>query len=359
MARPGGGRSGGGGSRSSSSRSSSRRSSSRPSSSRSSRPMGGGSSFGGGGGFGGGPRGGYGGGHRGYNPPPPPPPRGPRYHRPRTRVVYTSGRRSSGCSSILAAIIVLAIVLAAFSIASSRYGGSGISFGSGSIPSSTIDRERIESGYGYDSDCIVDELGWFDNEAKTEGRLKEFYEETGVQPYIILLDNSSEYGSNYEEREAVAITDIYETYADNEYALMYVYFVNEANPDDLGDEVLVCGDAIETVMDTEAISVFWAYLEKNWYSDMSSDDMFVKTFTSTADRIMDKSTTGKDVAKYALIAVAVIAGGYIIIKLVKLKHKRAKEEAEETERILNTPMESLVEAELKDTMKKYDEKPQQ
>lgn len=322
--------------------------------------MGGGSRGGsfGGGGFGG-SGGGFGGGHRGYNPPPPPPPRHHTYHRPRTRVIYTngsSGRRGTGCSTILAYIIV---IIALVAILRGFMGAGGMGIGSGNIPSSTVDREKIESGYGYDSDCIVDELGWFDNEAKTEGRLKEFYEETGVQPYIIILDDSSAYGSNYEQREEAAISTIYEEYADNEYALMYVYFVNEANPDDLGDEVLVCGDAIETVMDTEAIDVFWAYLEQNWYSDMSSDDMFVKVFTSTADRIMDKTTTGKDVAKYALIAVAVIAGGVIIVKVIKLKHKRAKEEAEETERILNTPMESLVEAELKDTMKKYDEKSQQ
>ena len=112
-----------------------------------------------------------------------------------------------------------------------------------------------------------------------------------------------------------------------------------------------------SVMDAEAVNIFKAYLDEYWYDEnLTMDDVFVKTFDSTATRIMTKTTTSNDVKKYVLIAVAAGVVVFGVVKVVKLKHKRAKEEAEETERILNTPMENLVDDELKKTAAKYDEK---
>lgn len=52
--------------------------------------------------------------------------------------------------------------------------------------SSSSERTKLETGNAYINDCIEDELNWFDNETKTETKLKSFWEATGVQPYIIL-----------------------------------------------------------------------------------------------------------------------------------------------------------------------------
>ena len=159
--------------------------------SRSSRPMGG-SSRPSGGGFGGGrPSGGHYGAppppprHYGappppprhYGAPPPPPHRGGYYER--------APRRRGGCvSEILSWFIAFLIIIIALGFYMAPRGGGS----TGSVPSSSYNREKLNTGNGYINDCIYDELGWFENESRTESRLKDFYNETGVQPYIVLLD---------------------------------------------------------------------------------------------------------------------------------------------------------------------------
>ena len=316
----------------------------------SSRPMGGSSRPSGGGGFGGGrPSGGPSGGHYGAPPPPPrhygapPPPRGGYYN--------GAPRRRGGCvSEILSWFIAFLIIIIALGFYMIPRGGGS----SGSIPSSSYNREKLSSGNGYINDCIYDELGWFENESRTESRLKDFYNETGVQPYIMLLDYIP--GVDSDDQKYAYAQQLYEDNITNESTFLYVYFADEYESDEPGYMCYIGGTQVSAVMDSEAVDIFWAYLDSYWYTDLSADDMFVKTFDSTATRIMTKTTTSNDVKKYVLIVVAAGVVVFGVVKVVKLKHKRAKEEAEETERILNTPMENLVDDELKKTAAKYDEK---
>ena len=289
--------------------------------------------------------------HGGYGAPPPPPPHGG-YGAP-PPPTSGGGRKSGGCVSWLISVVVLLIfVFILLGMFSSIGGG----VGEEGIPASSYNREKLDSGNGYINDCIYDELGWFDNVSRTESRLKDFYNETGVQPYIMLLDYIP--GVDTDSQKDAYAQQMYDEKIKNESTFLYVYFAEE-NEDESSDPGYMCyvnGIQVSSVMDAEAVDIFWAYLDKYWYSDMSTDDMFVNIFNSTADTIMTKSTTSKDVAKYALIVVAAGVVVFGVVKVIKLKHKRAKEEAEETERILNTPMESLVDEELKKTAAKYDEK---
>ena len=367
MGRTGGGHAGGG--HSSGGHSVSRSSGGhRVGSSSTSRPMGGASRPTGG--FGGGrpsstpPRGGnYGappppsGGHYGAPPPPrgghygaPPPPRGGYYGAPPPH--GRRGRSGGGCVSWLTSIVVLLIFIG---ILIGMFFSIGRTSG-GNVIQSSYNREKLDSGNGYINDCIYDELGWFDNVSRTESRLKDFYDETGVQPYIMLLDYIP--GIDTDSQKEDYAQQLYEENISNESTFLYVYFAeqNESESDEPGYMCYVNGIQAGSVMDEEAVDIFWGYLDNYWYGDLSTDDMFVKTFNSTANTIMTKSTTSKDVAKYALIVVAAGVVVFGVVKVVKLKHKRAKEEAEETERILNTPMDSLVDEELRKTAAKYDEK---
>ena len=319
----------------------------------SSRPGGGSSgSFGGSRPSGGRSYGGPSGGARpGHYAPPPPPPR-PYGRPPRTYSRPPRAGYSGGCLSDVMAWITVIILLVVFMVIV-MVGGAG---SGGSTPSSSYNREKLESGNGYINDCIYDELGWFDNESRTESRLKDFYNETGVQPYIVLLDYNPELRTDADKQEYAE--NWYEDNIDNESTFLYVYFGEEYDNGVPGYMCYVNGIQVSSVMDSEAVDIFWSYLDKYWVSDLSTDDMFVKTFTSTADRIMTKTTTSKDIVKYVLLVTAAGVVVFGVIKVVKLKHKRAKEEAEETERILNTPIESLVDAELKETAKKYDDSSQ-
>ena len=102
------------------------------------------------------------------------------YPRPPIRNTVFIGH-GGGINTIISIIIFIVVLVTAF-------GGfpSSKSSSTKNIPKSTQNRERLESGVGYDNNCIVDNIGWFDNVTKTEKSIKKFYDKTGVQPYIVL-----------------------------------------------------------------------------------------------------------------------------------------------------------------------------
>lgn len=239
------------------------------------------------------------------------------------------GRRfyGGGGFSGITGIIILIIVLVAM------FGGLSTK---GSIPASTQNREKVQTGVAFNNNCIVDEIGWIDNLSKTEKRLQNFYNKTGIQPYVVFhkYDESLKTES---DKEAYA-NKYYEENIDNEGTFLFMYFAEQATDDDVGYMCYVNGKQVTSVMDSEAVDIFWAYIDEYWATDMSTDDVIVKTFDSTAKRIMDKSTTGADVAKYAVVLVIICVGGFVVIRMLRMKFKRDKEKAEETERILKTPL---------------------
>ena len=290
------------------------------------RAGGGGSSYSGRSSYGGG--GFYGGGFY---------PRPPR----RSTVIVSHG---GSFNAIISLIIFVVVFIAAF-------GGfpSSNSSSTKSVPKSTQNRERLESGVGYDNNCIIDNIGWFDNVTKTEKSIKKFYDKTGVQPYIVLnaYDNTLLTDTSKEEYAK----KWYDEHIKNESTFLYMYFAEPDTDNDVGYMAYVNGKQVSSVMDSEAIEIFWAYVDKYWYSDMSTDDMFTTIFTKTADRIMTKSTTAADVGNNAVkvIGVIVVFAGIIVVMVVRRKHKA--EEAKETEKILNTPLSGDSEAD--DLLKKY------
>lgn len=290
------------------------------------RAGGGGSSYSGRSSYGGG--GFYGGGFY---------PRPPR----RSTVIVSHG---GNFNAVISLIIFVVVLIAAF-------GGfpSSNSSSTKSVPKSTQNRERLESGVGYDNNCIVDNIGWFDNVTKTEKSIKKFYDKTGVQPYIVLNAYDSTLLTDTAKEEYAK--KWYDEYIKNESTFLYMYFAEPDTDNDVGYMAYVNGKQVSSVMDSESIEIFWAYVDKYWYSDMSTDDMFTTIFTKTADRIMTKSTTAADVGNNAVkvIGVIVVFVGIIIVMVVRRKHKA--EEAKETEKILNTPLDGDSEAD--DLLKKY------
>lgn len=290
------------------------------------RAGGGGSSYSGRSSYGGG--GFYGGGFY---------PRPPR----RSTVIVSHG---GSFNAVISLIIFVVVLIAAF-------GGfpSSNSSSTKSVPKSTQNRERLESGVGYDNNCIVDNIGWFDNVTKTEKSIKKFYDKTGVQPYIVLNAYDSTLLTDTAKEEYAK--KWYDEHIKNESTFLYMYFAEPDTDNDVGYMAYVNGKQVSSVMDSEAIEIFWAYVDNYWYSDMSTDDMFTTIFTKTADRIMTKSTTAADVGNNAVkvIGVIVVFAGIIAVMVIRRKHKA--EEAKETEKILNTPLNGDSEAD--DLLKKY------
>jgi hypothetical protein len=220
------------------------------------------------------------------------------------------------------------------------------SFSSSNSQKSTIEREKLDTDNAYINDCIVDEIGWFDNISKTEGRLEVFWEETGIQPYIYLKSYDASLTTDAQKEQWAK--DYYDDHFDTENIFLYVYFAEQDTDNEVGYMAYANGYQTSSVMDSEAVEIFWNNIDKYWYSNATTDEVFVNAFKDTADTIMHVSTTGKDILKWILIAVVVIAGGIVIINLVKQKNQRAKEKAEEDQKILNTPINDIAKDDLEE-----------
>ena len=256
-----------------------------------------------------------------YHHTPPPPRRGYYGYR---RNVYTSS--SSGLGTLIACLIVFAVVIFSFFMIASD----------DSDVTSTINREKIENPIPYDNNCIKDELGYVENTSKLSKNLKNFYNKTGIQPYIYLKSYDDTLTSDSQKDNYAQ--NWYEQNIDNEDTFLFVYYEDQ-DPNEIGYMAYVNGKQVTSVMDSEAVNIFWNYIDRYWTDDsLSTVEVFTKTFNSTANTIMEKSTTSNDIIKIICIIVGIIIviGG--IIYILRMKFKRDKEKAKETVEILKTPL---------------------
>lgn len=301
--------------------------------------------FSGGSSRGGGPRGGFSGGFRpgrgpgpGHGPggphhhhPGPPPP--PRYHRRYGGGYYS--RRPVGCASILAAVIVIVVLLAFFGF-QREYDHAP----NNQITASTIERTKLPA-----SDCkLIDSWfednmrpHWISNDNELIRGLREFYNKTGVQPYLVLMPDID--------------GDVYPTQSEIDNKLMEIY--DEVMPD--GGHVVVgfiegvpneyalgvyAGAKAEIVMDAEARDILMDYLDYYYTSDLEDEEYFVTAFRDTADRIMKldeiKSVSTDKTIRTVVIVVAVVALVIIISVAVVRSRKHKAEQAKADAEILNS-----------------------
>lgn len=256
-----------------------------------------------------------------YHHTPPPPRRGYYGYR---RNVYTSS--SSGLGTLIACLIVFAVVIFSFFMIASD----------DSDVTSTINREKIENPIPYDNNCIKDELGYVENTSKLSKNLKNFYNKTGIQPYIYLKSYDETLTSDSQKDNYAQ--NWYEQNIDNEDTFLFVYYEDQ-DPNEISYMAYVNGKQVTSVMDSEAVNIFWNYIDRYWTDDsLSTVEVFTKTFNSTANTIMEKSTTSNDIIKIICIIVGIIIviGG--IIYILRMKFKRDKEKAKETIEILKTPL---------------------
>ena len=256
-----------------------------------------------------------------YHHTPPPPRRGYYGYR---RNVYTSS--SSGLGTLIACLIVFAVVIFSFFMIASD----------DSDVTSTINREKIENPIPYDNNCIKDELGYVENTSKLSKNLKNFYNKTGIQPYIYLKSYDETLTSDSQKDNYAQ--NWYAQNIDNEDTFLFVYYEDQ-DPNEIGYMAYVNGKQVTSVMDSEAVNIFWNYIDRYWTDNsLSTVEVFTKTFNSTANTIMEKSTTSNDIIKIIciIVGIVIVIGG--IIYILRMKFKRDKEKAKETVEILKTPL---------------------
>lgn len=255
------------------------------------------------------------------------------YHNtsPYRRGYYRNSRHgytgsTSGLGTLIVCIIIFAIIVFSFFMISNDH----------NKVVSTINREKIENRVPYNNNCIKDELGYIENSSRLSKNLMNFYNKTGVQPYIYLKSYDSTLISD-DQKNSYAQT-WYEENIDNEGTFLLIYYA-DSNPNEIGYMAYVNGKQVTSVMDSEAIDIFWNYIDRYWSdSSLSTVDVFTKVYDSTAKTIMTRTTTSKDIIKIIciIVGIMIVLGGTIYI--LRIKFKRDKEKAEETIESLKTPL---------------------
>lgn len=258
---------------------------------------------------------------------------------------------SAGGSCLVAALVMIAaaiFAMALFMIMGT--GGCSSNLSGGSEHASTIERTPLASGVVIETPYYTDDDGdWIGDPKTLETGMREFYMETGVQPYLHILPNGS-------ERTVNALTTIaedeYDRLFQDEGHFLVVFCDNDHGGFGVGYSI---GSAVKTVMDSEAITIFQDYLDR-YYSDytISESEMFADTYTSTADRIMTTDAERNKPIIIALIVgvviVIVVAG---IIVIVRRRAKTREAELRHQEEVLNIPLEKFGDDEVEETARKY------
>ena len=252
----------------------------------------------------------------------------------------SSGGNGCGCVAAVVFVIVMIIILTLVMSMISGPSGESQSVYYTEVPASSYNREKLENT-SWDGDCVIDEIGWISEDGSISGlehKLRDFYDETGVQPFVYLVGYRSDLVTD-SDKERFA-SSFYENEIGNDYTFAFFYFC-EYNPDDVGYMYYEGGSRALGVMDPEAIDIFWAICDSEWYSDATTEDALANTFNRTASRIMTKTATGKDIGKIVLIIVLVIVVAAAIVFIMNRKRKLEKERSEETRKILETPLDDL------------------
>lgn len=307
-----------------------------------------------GGATGGRPGGGIGGGHRpgGYH--------RPRYHRPYYRPFFWGGggyrrgfyggggRGGCGCSSILAIVIII-IALSVFARFATMGNAGGNSGNNSGIAASTVERVALPAGTVDETEFYTDEIDWIGSENALLGGLRHFYRETGVQPYVYLVDEiNGNANPTLAELEDFAEESYNALFTDQAHFLL----VLRENGYDY-DAAYWRGAQAASVMDSEAIEIFRNYLDLYYYQDIDEEAVFSNTFQATADRIMTVTPTTAQRLLPFLVIVGVIVLVVILIIWWNRSKKQKNLEAERTQEMLNTPLESYGDRETEDLTKKY------
>lgn len=272
------------------------------------------------------------------------------YHRPRySRPVFMPGSFYGGFGTFRFSSVVLTIVIVAVMFAFVSAVGSA---GRQAVPASSMNRERI-SGGSFTERCVTDELGWVAQDGSSEEqlgrRLQYFWDQTGIQPYVVLLPYSTEYDTQQERYDYAEAW--YEDHIDDEKSMLLMYFDAQSQYEN-GEWEMVKGLQTDTVMDSEATEIFWAYNDKYWSDlDYSVPEAVEGMFRDTADRIMKRTTTWLDIFKILAIGAVVIGVGITAVHIINAKRKKDAQANAEAERILNTPLEKQVEDSLLDKYK--------
>ena len=238
-------------------------------------------------------------------------------------------------------VILLIIILLAAIFA---WQGSGRD---GDITKSTVRREPLPKGSVVETSYYTDELGWIGNPTKLTAGMKNFYRRTGVQPHVFITDNINGYhypDADVVEEFAFALYD--DLFRDEAHLLLILLeYQGEFSA------WYVTGAQAKAVLDQEAMDILLDYIFLYYnYTNLSNEEFLSTAFDKAGKRIMSVTVS-------PWVYVFIVLGVLLILLLLFLWWRKAKQqknlEAEQTEKMLNIPLETSGDSELEELADKY------
>ncbi len=270
------------------------------------------------------------------------------YHQPRNNLYYRAPMMSFNPLSfvfrtfrnIFIGILIFVIIITIASTGASN----------SEITRSTVKRTKLDSSMVTELDeYYTDNLGWIGSSYTLERGMKEFYRQTGVQPYLYLCNNiDGDYSGYYTESMQEEFGNkLYEELFDDEGHILLVFCEYRSS-----EYVSFCivGNAAKTVIDEEAREILLDYVDHYYYSDYEDDEFFSLAFEKAGGRIMTVERS-----KGWIVAVAVILLIALIILFRQLEKRREKklEEMKAAQDILNTPLNEFSDDNVENLAEKY------
>lgn len=265
---------------------------------------------------------------------------GPRRH---TTVIMNGGHRGGGgcgCFSMILVALVIVLIFSAISFfANLAVPGTGGSFIRRDVTHSTVERTALPRGTANDSGpWFTDNMNppWVGNGPLMERGMRNFFNETGVRPHLLLVDN-------IDGRTAVPTLAQMSDFADRMYGQLFtdqahvllVFFENYRHEYAM---YVLPGNQARLVMDDEAREILMDFVQRYYYSHYSTEEMFSRVFDGAGTRIMT-------VTRSPWVTVMIVFGILLILFLLFTWWKRKQEqknlEAEQTERILGQQLDTF------------------
>jgi len=249
------------------------------------------------------------------------------------------GGCGGGCMVLLMIIFVLVMISMFANVAMPI--GTGMNprqvITSPQVTRSTVRREPLPRNAADSSvPLLVDHPGWIANQTILSRGMQNFHDRTGVRPILYIttiIDGSIEPSdaqlSDFAERRYTELT------RGNEAHVLVLIFENEQGQ--YGWWVTP-GSQAAAVLDGEARDIILDYIARYWYGHLDEHDLFARVFDESSQRIMT-------VTRSQWIPVLVVVGILLILVLLfnwwKRKRDQKNLEFEQTERILNQPLETI------------------
>lgn len=245
-----------------------------------------------------------------------------------TQQTTTQKKNGSGCLTKIIIFIVVMILISSIFTAISGDGSPSY------ITKSTIKRDKLHLRVSDEAGYFTDECGWIRNSTVLTRGLKEFYNSTGILPYVYIINNvAGDYDPSTEKLEQFAESRYDTLFDDDGHALLVFWDYAGAY-----EYILWLGEDTLEFMDPEACDILFDYLDYYYYYADTEEEFFADAFADAGEHMMKVT---RSAGYYLTLAIVGIGAGYAVYYYVKKRKEKEAERKRRAEEILNSPLEKF------------------